>query len=319
MQRESGRDGGHVFDAETVATQTDDAAAGTSQQRTADSELSTDPTERILDVLSAHLATATEADGRPDATADDEPPETVSHHSDHDEQPVAVEQLAEVAAELRALNEAIETLAERRQSTALGREETPSEESGFEWVDTEQSAPTREEQADRLDTIEARLAAIESTLDEVSLADLEAAVDRQATAHAELEARLEGELDSIEAVFERLVTRIEDLEARLDSVDDARQAALEPLRQRAARQDALVDLTQEALRHGVTEAVCHNCDQSVDLGVLETPYCPRCDRRFTGVSTGSRLPFSKPILRTAEPRGVDLPLDHQSRQSGESN
>jgi len=321
MQRESGRNGSRTVEAETVTTQKDDTVSEASQQRTADADRGGDPTERILDVLSAHLSTSTAttgADARPDGTVGDEQPEEAARHSG-EEPSVAVDRLAEVATELRALNGALETLAETRRSTPLGRTAAVAEESGFEWVDTEQPKPSHDEQADRLAALESRLDAIESTLDEVSLAELEAAVDRQATAHAELEARLEGELDSIEAVFERMVTRIEELEERLDSVDDTRQAALEPLRQRAARQDALVDLTQEALRHRVTAAVCHNCDQSVDLGVLETPFCPRCDRRFTGVSAGSWLPFSKPVLRTAEPRGADLPVGRHARQSGESH
>ncbi|MFO7834820.1 MAG: hypothetical protein R6V31_12440, partial [Halohasta sp.] len=222
---------------------------------------------------------------------------------------VPVEELAGLAAELRSLKEAVESLAERRRTA----EATTG---GFEWVDAPQPAVPIEALAERIEALEARAVAIESALDAVRPTDLETAVDRQQAAYAELEARLEADLDGIEAVFEQLLSTTDELDERLEAVEAAREAAIEPLQRRTAEQAALVGLTREALCHGVSTADCDHCGQSVDIGLLEEPYCPGCDRRFTAVDAGGWLPFSSATLRTAgrHALGRVLGVDAESAQ-----
>ena len=205
---------------------------------------------------------------------------------------VPAAELAALAAELRALRGAVESLTECRRTDE-------SSTGSFEWVESPQPAVPIEPLTERIEALEARTVAIESALDAVPPSALEAAVERQQTASAALEARLETDLDGVEAVFEHLLSVTDTFDERLDGIDAAREAAIEPLQRRTAEQTALVGLTREALCHGVSTADCNHCGQSVDIGLLETPYCPGCDRRFTGIDPGGWLPFSSATLRTA--------------------
>ncbi|WP_253737802.1 hypothetical protein [Halohasta salina] len=207
---------------------------------------------------------------------------------------ISADELAALAAELRSLKQAVESLAERR-STA----DEPTT-GGFEWVESPQSTAPVEPLAERIEALESRAAAIESALDAVPPAELEAAVERQQAAYDDLESRLEADLDGIEAVFEQLLSTTDRLDERLDEVEAAREAAIEPLQRRTAEQAALVELTQAALRHDVSTADCDHCEQSVDVGMLETPYCPGCGHQFTRIDAGGWLPFSSATLRTAK-------------------
>jgi len=318
MQQESSREGGSgEFDAESVVTLVAETAAGSDDTTSRQGEGS-DASSQLLEALSARLRAAdSEPVPRPPSTEPTDETPAAERQPDNDGSAASAEDIADLTAELRSLQAAVEELSETRQpaSQQVDWADEPAAESAFEWVET--AEPPVEELSERLETVDRRLEAIEAALSEVSLAELETAVERNSADHADLEARLDAELDSIEKVFEHLLSTTDELDARLDAVDEARQEALEPLRQRAARQDALVDLTQEALRHGVTEAVCHTCEQTVDLGLLETPYCPGCDRRFTGVSAGGRLPFSTARLRTAEPRGAGIPMGASPHRSEE--
>jgi len=315
MQQESPRNGGSgEFDADSVAASVGETAAG-SDDTTHRQAAESDADDRLLAALSARL---TAADSRPvpqppSTEPTDETP-TTGQQPDSDGSAASTDDIAELTAELRSLQTAVEELSETRHSELDGVDE-PTEDSTFEWVDTPE--PRVEALSERLETVERRLGAVESTLSGISMAELETAVERNSAAHADLETRLDAELDSIEEVFEHLLSTTDELDAGFDAVDEARREALEPLERRAARREALVDLTREALRHGVTEAACHTCDQTVDLGLLETPYCPGCDRRFTGVSAGSWLPFSTAILRTAEPRGAGVPMGARSHRCEE--
>jgi len=208
-------------------------------------------------------------------------------------EPVPAAELAALAAELRSLKGAVESLAERRSTSAA------ASTGEFEWVDSPQSPVAVEDLSERIEALETRALAVESALDAVSPAELEAAVERQGAAYSELEARLETDLDGIERVFEHLLSVTDRLDERLDGVAEARQAAIEPLQRRTAERTAMVDLTREALREGVSTADCDHCEESVDIGQLETPYCPDCGRRFTGIDAGGWLPFSSATLRTA--------------------
>jgi len=157
------------------------------------------------------------------------------------------------------------------------------------------------ELSERLDEIDERLEGLESQLGSgMSIAELREAVGENSSAHADLEAQIESEFDSIEKVLQHLLDTTDNIEYRLGVVSDSRQEALRPLQQRNAMRDALAELKQEALRHGVKTCVCDSCGQSIDLGLLERPECPSCECRATGISDGGWLPFSKPKLKTTQ-------------------
>jgi len=269
MQQESARDRRSTgADAEAVLTAADaDSAA----------------TDRRFDEVATEsdCSAPRSATGRPDS------------HEPAAEPAISAAELAALAAELRSLKEAVASLAERR-STA-----DEASAGGFEWVDSPQPSVPVESLAERIEALEVRAVAIESALDTVPPSELEAAVERQQAAHADLEAQLDTDLGGVEAVFEHLLSVTDRFDEQLDEIEAAREAATEPLQRRTAEQTALVGLTREALCHGVSTADCGHCERSVDIGLLETPYCPGCDRRFTGIDPGGWLPFSSATLRTA--------------------
>ncbi len=158
-----------------------------------------------------------------------------------------------------------------------------------------------EDISERLDTVEEQLDELESELTTgMSLPELREAVEENQTAHEELETRIESEFDSIEQVLQHLLDTTDNIEYRLGAVSDSRQEAIRPLKQRNELRDELADLKQEAIRHEVRTCRCDSCGQSIDLGLLERPECPSCERRATGISKGSWLPFSKPKLKTTD-------------------
>jgi len=174
--------------------------------------------------------------------------------------------------------------------------------------------------AERIDGLSQQLDEVESRLDEgMSLAELEERVEDTSADHADLEARLESEFDSIEQVLQHLLDTTDNIEYRLGAVSESRQEALEPLRARNEMHEAVAELKQEALRHEVSAAVCDNCDQKIDLGLLEVPSCPSCERRFTGISNGGWLPFSKATINTTD-RPQEFGDDREGRsQQWDSN
>ncbi len=185
-----------------------------------------------------------------------------------------------------------------------------------------ETASTVEELSERLDTLDSRLAELESELtDGMPISALREAVSENRSVSAELETRIESEFDSIEQVLQHLLDTTDNIEHRLGAVSDSRREALRPFQQRNAMADALADLKQEAIRHGVKTCKCDSCGQSIDLGLLERPECPSCERRATGISKGSWLPFSKPTLKTtqrdrppvdtAQPHGFGNARGHQ--------
>jgi len=249
--------------------------------------------EAVLTAADADSAATDRRFDEVDTGSDRSAPRSATGRSESREPAISAAELAALAAELRSLKEAVASLAERR-STA-----DEASAGGFEWVDSPQPSVPVESLAERIEALEVRAVAIESALDTVPPSELEAAVERQQAAHADLEAQLDTDLGGVEAVFEHLLSVTDRFDEQLDEIEAAREAATEPLQRRTAEQTALVGLTREALCHGVSTADCGHCERSVDVGLLETPYCPGCDRRFTGIDPGGWLPFSSATLRTA--------------------
>ena len=150
---------------------------------------------------------------------------------------------------------------------------------------------------------------LDAELDEVRhrIAELETAVNEELSGEAtdldDLEAWIQNEFDNIEDVLEHLLSKTDNLEYRIGSAVDSQREQLEPLQEAHAEQEDLTALKAEAIRKDVDTAACADCGESVDLGVLPTPYCPNCEQKLTGVEAGQGWnPFDKPTLRTASTR-----------------
>ncbi len=157
-------------------------------------------------------------------------------------------------------------------------------------VSLEQELSRIEETTGDLDGRVAQLEEVHSeTADEVAaLAD----------SHSEFEARLDREFDSIENLFQHLLDRTDDLEYRLGAISDAHDEDMESVEDAVAEREQLTEIMREAHRKGISRAVCASCETKVDLGLLQEPYCPGCDRSISGLEPGGWLPFDKPSLKT---------------------
>ncbi|MFB6233045.1 MAG: hypothetical protein ABEH61_02180 [Haloarculaceae archaeon] len=160
---------------------------------------------------------------------------------------------------------------------------------------------------------------LDAELDEVRhrIAELETAVNEELSGEAtdldDLEAWIQNEFDNIEDVLEHLLSKTDNLEYRIGSAVDSQREQLEPLQEAHAEQEDLTALKAEAIRKDVDTAACADCGESVDLGVLPTPYCPNCEQKLTGVEAGQGWnPFDKPTLRTAPSRPAGTAAAQQS-------
>lgn len=222
-----------------------------------------------------------------------------------------------LAAEIHALRAAIDECSAQYSTTTTPSSTTEPDTSGFEWVDEPTDPPELRALTERVETLETHLAVVAEQVADQPLAELESAVDSQQAAYEELDDKLETELDDVETVLNALVDRTETLAERLDSISETQTANLEPLKERLATREALLSLTREALRHGITEAVCQHCEQSVDIELLERPRCPACERRFRDIQSGGWSPLSTPVLRTASRRPSSPAVDDLSTLSHE--
>jgi hypothetical protein len=118
------------------------------------------------------------------------------------------------------------------------------------------------------------------------------------TADQELESRMDREFDSIEELFRRVLNAFDNLESELETTAESYQEELEPLKKRETDRKKLEGLKTDALKQGVRKGSCERCDQTVDLGLLESPDCPNCAARFTGIDDSGWNPFRPATLET---------------------
>jgi small-conductance mechanosensitive channel len=311
--------GAHEFDSDVLEQWVTETAnqKGVSKQKLLDEILSS---YWVLEELSGVITNSNvtsesrQSDGQPlddstnKATADER-----STTEDSQSGRSSTTEFSELKSELQGLQTAIEALSDKQQNEADETHSKLSTESGV--VDLEhqlrdlssavidrqgETNETVTQLSDRLDKIEDRLDEIESELDGHSLSELESTTQQTRTAQHDLETRLESEFDSIEQVLQHLLDTTDNIEYRLGAVSDSRQEALKPIRERNDIQQELAELKQEALRHEVKTCVCDHCDQQIDLGLLEVPFCPSCERQFTGIAKGGWLPFSKSKIKTTD-------------------
>ncbi len=323
--------GGHGFDSDALEQWVTETARqkGVSKQRLLDEILSSywvleelsevvsnpdgsnDSTGEDHQPIESHQPT-----GRVDPTPEPQPqPTDRSTDSQPDSQPESSTgvEFSDLKSELQEIRSAVDELStpgpdadpsepDQRPETEFSFLEDQLQDFSSAVVDHQtETESTVEEISERLDTVDERLSEIESDLNSgMPIAELREAVGENKSAHAELESRIESEFDSIEQVLQHLLDTTDNIEHRLGAVSDSRQEALRPLQQRNAMQDQLADLKQEAIRHGVKSCNCDSCGQSIDLGLLERPECPSCERRATGISKGGWLSLSKPTLKTTD-------------------
>lgn len=142
-----------------------------------------------------------------------------------------------------------------------------------------------EEVAARLDRLDAAVADAPSSDRVVDLGDrLDALDDRLDDVESDLAGISADDLSEIDDKLSRVANAVVRVKRRLDAAE----------RDRADR-ERVDALTRTANRHGVRSADCDHCGGGVELGLLSTPECPHCGRRFedlepnTGFLGTSRL------------------------------
>lgn len=157
----------------------------------------------------------------------------------------------------------------------------------------------------RITDLSGRVDGLESDLDE-KITDVRkrvVQVKREADAkapadhdHPELERRMDEGFENYEEILEYLTERADDLEAEADDRGAKLRTvanAVVDLRRRVAtlegeieKRAAVAELRETANQHGISEAACASCGESVQLGLLDEPACPHCESPFDGVEPG---------------------------------
>ncbi len=163
--------------------------------------------------------------------------------------------------------------------------------------ETDEKTPLddHESLAETLDDVDAEVTGLDEEVD-----DLSAAVES-------VEADLQDGFDNFEDVLEYLTDRSETLSGRLDTLARAIVDARSELRRlggdAAARAEA-DRLKLAANQHGLTSAVCEDCDTSVDIALLTEAECPHCATAFDGVEPADSF-FGSNVLTTGEPPALE--------------
>jgi len=144
---------------------------------------------------------------------------------------------------------------------------------------------------------------LRSRLDDLS-ERLSAAEDSLAGRQDSLGSRMDREFANLEVILEYLVETTDELGDDVAALGEQQRSD----GRRRDERDRLVELKRRAARLGVRTAKCAYCDTSVDVAMLPTPACPRCDREFVDVepSAGWRW-FGSDLLVVAA-----APLDDSS-------
>lgn len=172
---------------------------------------------------------------------------------------------------------------------------------------------------DRVESVESTAAGLDDRIDEIAernkaeLANLAESVDELETtveqkvdheAIDSLESLADREFDAIERAFKQLLGSLDDTESELGSAIQSNAEDLERLRKHHEEQQRLGKLKHEAMRRKIDEAVCENCSQSIEFGLLSSPYCPNCDRTLSSIESGGWNPFKSARVTTKPIRSV---------------
>lgn len=103
--------------------------------------------------------------------------------------------------------------------------------------------------------------------------------------HRSLRDRVRTEFEHIRTILTYLV------DSRSSDDGDLRETirAIErDVQEHLREQESLASLAQAANREGLRTAVCANCDETVDIALLEDPSCPACERQFESLESSPR-------------------------------
>lgn len=149
--------------------------------------------------------------------------------------------------------------------------------------------------------------------------EVDSQLDDVRDAQDDIESYVESEFDNIEDAMRHLLDITDDTESRLDALAESITEDVELLKDDQSDREQLAQLRRDAMEQGIREAVCDNCDQGVDLAMLDTPHCPGCDRPLSGVSDSGWNPFKSARLKTAPIAATSDPSADAGLGSGESS
>ena len=158
---------------------------------------------------------------------------------------------------------------------------------------------------DALDTVDERIEDVRNRVVQVKReTDAKAPADHRHDEFDEIDGRI-GEL--ADAVSETRAN-VEELRGAVDSHDEQFESVTDRLHQVAAaivglretveefeRDERLMELKSTAARRGFQKADCGGCGRKINLAVLTTAACPRCEMSLHDV-TGNNGLFSTPTL-----------------------
>lgn len=153
------------------------------------------------------------------------------------------------------------------------------------------------------------VAALERATEEgAEVEELHALQERVETHQAELEdteSRFEDAYASIKRILEHLLGATDRNEERIDVVVDILIAACQDIAEARRADERLRDLKVEANRQDIRAPHCDSCDHQIDVPLLSSPRCPRCDRLIEGFETSSGLLRSRHRATTRADRSDD--------------
>ncbi|VTT85401.1 Vng1740c [Halorubrum sp. DM2] len=171
--------------------------------------------------------------------------------------------------------------------------------------------------ADRLDALDARLDGLDALRDRLDgldehvdegIAGVDARIDDLDERVASVESDVAGisadELSEVDDKLSRVANAVVKVKRRLDAAE----------RDRADR-ERLDALTRTANRHGVRTADCDHCGGGVELGLLSTPECPHCGRRFEDVEPNTGFLGTSRLLVADRP-AIDGDVADGDREGG---
>lgn len=104
--------------------------------------------------------------------------------------------------------------------------------------------------------------------------------------HDSLHDRVQSEFEHIRTILEHLIERAEMDDDRLET---ELRGYRETLGEVLAERERLLELTTEASRRGIVRADCAHCGHLVDLGLIQSPACPQCERTFARIESEDKL------------------------------
>ncbi|QLD84195.1 hypothetical protein HWV23_00235 [Natronomonas halophila] len=186
------------------------------------------------------------------------------------------------------------------------------------------------ESSDDVDELEARVAALETELEE-DIEDIRSrvlqvrdAVKERAPkdhSHAELR-RLSERVDGLTETLEDVGTdvtgttnAVDDIDDRLSDVEsklDRLARVVVALRKRSdartsERKEELDHIKRQANKHGVTDARCAACGEAVRISLLTEPACPHCGTEARDIEPPGSLLGRTLDIGTAKLTGVETP------------